>query len=356
MLRISLLTALTFLALHLNAQKQVIRGTVSDISAQKPLRKAHVILLGTVNGVTCDEAGSFALVLNSGKGERLVVSHIGYKTQEVEVPTLGELTIGLEPEVTELMSINLVLYPREVPDWEAVREVEARLKRPSTQPEFTVLESGATYPNGMFAFKIDLGNALLPEFPQDWQSLFTIRFTVDASGTATDISSSDSTLIKPARLKEIFASLSTWTPATQHQLKVPQQFSVDVVRQAIPVFEKREHSELYRFIEKTLRYPPGAAKAGLRGIVEFSLRLNDDGTIRGVKILRDIGEGCGAEVVRVVSSIPPEHTQQLLSKTGFKRFTMPIYFYLGGPKPGSLSMILASDEATLVLPGASVIR
>ncbi len=355
-LRITLLVTFASLALNVSAQKQIIRGFVSDIKTQKPLKNVHVIILGTVKGATSNEAGAFELILNSVNGQDLVISHIGYKTQQVKVTTSGELSIGLEPEVTDLRSINLVLYPKKLPDWELIRKIEARLGHSKPQEEFNIVESGAIYPNGMEAFQIELGNALLPEFPQDWKSNLTIRFTVDPSGTATDIFSTDSALIKPARMREIFSKLSTWTPATQQQIKVPQQFSVDVIRQEVPEFEMRDHWGMYRFIEKNLRYPPGAAKAGIRGIVDFTLHLNDDGTIMEVKILRDIGEGCGAEVERVVSSIPPEHTIHLLSKTGFKSFEMPVYFYLGGPKPGAFSMILAGDEDTLILPGVSVIR
>lgn len=62
--------------------------------------------------------------------------------------------------------------------------------------------------------------------------------------------------------------------------------------------------EMYKFIAKNLQYPEEAKKKGIEGKVHVSFVVEVDGSITNVKVLRDIGGGCGEAAVRVVKSMP----------------------------------------------------
>ncbi|NNC86253.1 MAG: TonB family protein [Bacteroidia bacterium] len=63
-------------------------------------------------------------------------------------------------------------------------------------------------------------------------------------------------------------------------------------------------SERVKFITDETEYPKMARKEGLTGRVFVSFVVNPNGEISDIKILKDIGGGCGAEAVRVVKKMP----------------------------------------------------
>ena len=77
---------------------QTIRGKVIDNTGE-PVIGANVTIKGTTNGVITDIDGNF--VLNNAKGT-LVISFVGYKTQEI--PIAGKTTINVQlQEDSELL-------------------------------------------------------------------------------------------------------------------------------------------------------------------------------------------------------------------------------------------------------------
>ncbi len=65
------------------------------------------------------------------------------------------------------------------------------------------------------------------------------------------------------------------------------------------------NEKLIAFISKEIKYPKKARKKGIQGMVVVSFIIEKDGTITHVKVVRDIGGGCGAEAKRVVKMMPP---------------------------------------------------
>ncbi len=57
---------------------------------------------------------------------------------------------------------------------------------------------------------------------------------------------------------------------------------------------------LMEFIHANLAYPAQARENNIQGNVVVQFVVNKDGTIQDINVLRDIGAGCGQEVVRVV--------------------------------------------------------
>ena len=70
----------------------------------------------------------------------------------------------------------------------------------------------------------------------------------------------------------------------------------------IPVAEYYEGGQeaMYAFINQELKYPLLAKRNRMQGQCIVSFTLNPDGTLTGVKLVRQVGGGTGDEALRVV--------------------------------------------------------
>ncbi len=57
--------------------------------------------------------------------------------------------------------------------------------------------------------------------------------------------------------------------------------------------------EMMQFIQAHLKYPIMAREIGIQGMCPVQFTVKSDGTVQDVKLLRDIGGGCGKEALRV---------------------------------------------------------
>lgn len=110
-LLLSFLVTISWLA---NAQNTpIINATVSgkliDQKTREPLLGASVIIKGTTNGSTTDTDGKFALRTGQKLPFTLVVSYIGYLTQEVVVNT-EKVVLELAPDSKQLSEVVVVGY------------------------------------------------------------------------------------------------------------------------------------------------------------------------------------------------------------------------------------------------------
>ena len=83
-----------------------ITGQVTDQSGE-PVIGANVKIQGTTNGVITDIDGNFSLEASRGT---LVVSYIGYKTQEVPIAGNSRINIVLEEDIEALEEVVVVAY------------------------------------------------------------------------------------------------------------------------------------------------------------------------------------------------------------------------------------------------------
>ena len=98
-------------AFNLSAQGDI-EGIIIDKSNNLPIIGATVIIKNTTKGTTTDFDGNFILS-NVPDNVTLVFSYLGYITQEV-VPDGANVTIFLEPSVSELSEVVLVGYGTQV--------------------------------------------------------------------------------------------------------------------------------------------------------------------------------------------------------------------------------------------------
>ena len=85
-----------------------ITGILFDETGQ-PLPGASIVEKGTVNGINTDAEGKFALMVQN-ENSILVVSFIGYESQELAVGGKTEFTINLKPDIQKLEEVVVVGY------------------------------------------------------------------------------------------------------------------------------------------------------------------------------------------------------------------------------------------------------
>lgn len=93
-----------FLSAGAYAQQISVKGTVKDQTGE-PVIGANVLVKGTSNGVITDVDGKF--VLSAGKNDVLLISFVGYTSQEV--PVTGKDLMVILKEDTELLEEVVVL-------------------------------------------------------------------------------------------------------------------------------------------------------------------------------------------------------------------------------------------------------
>lgn len=86
----------------------IIRGKVNDVDGN-PLSGVSVVYKGTASGTVTDNQGNFSLDVRNASGT-LIVSLIGYKTQEIPLNGQQNVTIILERSETELDQVVVVGY------------------------------------------------------------------------------------------------------------------------------------------------------------------------------------------------------------------------------------------------------
>jgi iron complex outermembrane receptor protein len=109
-MKISLLKSLMLVGALLSfglVEAQDVSGTVSD--ANGPLPGASVVVQGTTNGTQTDFDGNYTLS-NVGSDAVLVVSYIGFKTQEIAVNGRSTINIVMEEDAQALDEVVIIGY------------------------------------------------------------------------------------------------------------------------------------------------------------------------------------------------------------------------------------------------------
>jgi TonB-dependent starch-binding outer membrane protein SusC len=87
---------LLFLSLSTYAQEKKVSGRVTDEN-NNPLNGATVIVKGAKTGTNTNEAGSFSIMVPEGNSV-LIISFLGYASQEVAVGKLSAVSVSLSPD------------------------------------------------------------------------------------------------------------------------------------------------------------------------------------------------------------------------------------------------------------------
>lgn len=100
---------------------------------------------------------------------------------------------------------------------------------------------------------------------------------------------------------------------------------------SIPVAEYYEGGQeaMYDFIYKELKYPLLARRNRIQGTCIVSFTLNPDGTMSGVKLVKQVGGGTGEEALRVVKLLQFKKPEYPILTS------LPISFKLGAAGPNT---------------------
>jgi len=100
-------------------------------------------------------------------------------------------------------------------------------------------------------------------------------------------------------------------------------------------------SKLMSFIGHNLQYPEEAREQKIEGVVVLSFIVSDSGQIDQVRVLRDIGGGCGQEAQRIIKDMPPWQPAIFKGNQVATQFTLPITF---GLRTGMFDYVLHVGE------------
>jgi len=84
------------------SQEKTISGVVSDQSGL-PLPGATVLIKGTTTGTSTDFDGNYTI--NVSQGETLIISFVGYSTQEITVGTSNTINVQLAESAEALEEV-----------------------------------------------------------------------------------------------------------------------------------------------------------------------------------------------------------------------------------------------------------
>ncbi len=101
--------ALLLWSFNASAQDRRLTGKITSVDG--PVPGANVVLKGTQTGTSTDANGDYSLNIR-GNNPVLVISAIGFKTQEVNVGNRSALNITIEDDATALSEVIVTGYTR----------------------------------------------------------------------------------------------------------------------------------------------------------------------------------------------------------------------------------------------------
>ena len=101
---------LLFVGFAATAQEQVITGRIIDAETKESIPGATILVKGTQNGAISDLDGNFRLQIGPDEDQVLVVSFVGYKSQEVSVIGRSTVEVSLMMDVAALEEVVVVGY------------------------------------------------------------------------------------------------------------------------------------------------------------------------------------------------------------------------------------------------------
>lgn len=90
------------------AQGSLVSGTIKDAESGEPIPGVNVVAKGTTNGTVTDIDGKYSV--NADSNTILVISYVGFETQEIAVGTRSTIDIDLGYDVSQLGEVVVIGY------------------------------------------------------------------------------------------------------------------------------------------------------------------------------------------------------------------------------------------------------
>ena len=88
--------------------QSTVNGNVTDKVNAMPLPGVNVLVKGTSRGTSTDFDGKYSIDVN--QGEIIVISYVGYKTQEIMYTGQSSVDVALEEDAAQLDEVVLIGY------------------------------------------------------------------------------------------------------------------------------------------------------------------------------------------------------------------------------------------------------
>lgn len=119
----------------------------------------------------------------------------------------------------------------------------------------------------------------------------------------------------------------TFVPVVQEVEETEEEEEIVIFVEEQPVFPGGDEA-LYKYLSENIKYPQLARENNVTGKVFVQFVVEKDGSISNVKVMRDIGAGCGQEAVRVVKAMPKWKPGKQQGKAVRAQFNLPVVFNL----------------------------
>lgn len=90
----------------------------------------------------------------------------------------------------------------------------------------------------------------------------------------------------------------------------------------LPMFPGGEVA-LHKYLRDSLTFPPITRESNMPGTIAVSFVVGKDGTISGIKTLKDPGNGFAEEMIRAIKSMPSWTPGEVNGKAIAVKFTLP---------------------------------
>ena len=111
------------------------------------------------------------------------------------------------------------------------------------------------------------------------------------------------------------------------KVEIKNNSPVITIVDKMPSFKGGEKA-LYKWLGENIKYPQAAKETGISGTVIVTFIIEKDGSITGIKVLKDIGGGCGEEASRVIKLMPKWKAGKQKGVRVRVQFNLPIRFSL----------------------------
>lgn len=86
-----------------------VSGTIVDADTGAPVAYASIVLKGTNRGLTSDANGRFTIAVDNAATDILIVSYVGYKTQEVRIDGRSQVEVRMATDVHAISAVDVIV-------------------------------------------------------------------------------------------------------------------------------------------------------------------------------------------------------------------------------------------------------
>ena len=305
------------------AQERLITGRILDKTTQLPITNANIIVAGTTSGSVSNSMGYFELNIKPGF-ETLLISHIGYRSGNVQIPPTDRFNIELEKVLVVLPKVVLFFRSPELAPY--LTTTLTRDRKSNREVEQSAVYSGGIeylnyYLTTNFKYPKDLNSPVKGET--------YVSFEVTKVGAIENVKIHNDSLntSMKVQIEQLFSSMTEWQPAYQNGAPVNQAFIVPIIYG--PILNSVDTDTfLHYYLAKNIIYPEEALRLAQEGTVFAYFKLNSVQDITKLEILRGIGSGCDMMVYNAIKGIPKAELRNLMLNIGDSVFVLPVDFRL----------------------------